>query len=206
MENIIPDKQNNIGTRIKETRKRRGLNQKDLADLLNKSLRTVQKYESGDIEVSIAMINEIAKHLNVTSTYLLGHKTSDIEFTSLADVMEAFFKLSLIKELDFSIDVKRPPNYDEWSCSITFNGKEKDALFNADICLFLEKWRTQRDNYNKYWTTKEPYEEWLDKNLAYYSASPLNTEELTDVDNETRVKKRDTIIEAEIISKGKKEI
>ncbi len=50
-----------IGERIKTLRKKRGYNQKELADLLGKSLRTVQKYESGEIEVSIAVINQLAK-------------------------------------------------------------------------------------------------------------------------------------------------
>ena len=44
-----------IGERIKTLRKKRGYNQKDLANLLGKSLRTIQKYESGEIEVSIAI-------------------------------------------------------------------------------------------------------------------------------------------------------
>ena len=52
-----------IGERIKTLRKKRGYNQKELADLLGKSLRTIQKYESGEIEVSIAMVNELAKVL-----------------------------------------------------------------------------------------------------------------------------------------------
>ena len=42
-----------IGERIKTLRKKRGYNQKELADLLGKSLRTIQKYESGEIEVSM---------------------------------------------------------------------------------------------------------------------------------------------------------
>ena len=54
-------KDSTIGERIKLLRKKRGYNQKELANLLGKSLRTIQKYESGEIEVSIAMINELAK-------------------------------------------------------------------------------------------------------------------------------------------------
>ena len=34
---------------------------KRASNLLGKSLRTIQKYESEEIEVSIAMLNEIAK-------------------------------------------------------------------------------------------------------------------------------------------------
>ena len=48
-----------IGQRIKQLRKRKGLNQTELAQMLKKSLRTVQKYETGEIEVSIAVVNQI---------------------------------------------------------------------------------------------------------------------------------------------------
>ena len=58
-----------IGERIKTLRKKRGYNQKELADLLGKSLRTIQKYESGEIEVSIAMVNELAKVLDTTPIF-----------------------------------------------------------------------------------------------------------------------------------------
>ena len=37
-----------IGQRIKQLRKRKGLNQTELAQMLKKSLRTVQKYETGE--------------------------------------------------------------------------------------------------------------------------------------------------------------
>ena len=67
-----------IGERIKTLRKKRGYNQKDLANLLGKSLRTIQKYESGEIEVSIAMVNELAK---VARYYFyLSSRTSDRGF------------------------------------------------------------------------------------------------------------------------------
>ena len=57
-----------IGLRIRTARKEKGLNQTELANLLDKSLRTIQKYESGEIEVSIATINAIAKVLDCPST------------------------------------------------------------------------------------------------------------------------------------------
>lgn len=122
-----------IGERIKTLRKKRGYNQKDLAILLGKSLRTIQKYESGEIEVSIAMVNELAKVLDTTSTYLLGHQTGDFKFDCLSDVMECLFQLEKISGLHFSIETKRPPHHDGWQCSITFDGKDKSADQNADM-------------------------------------------------------------------------
>ena len=147
-----------IGERIKTLRKKRGYNQKDLANLLGKSLRTIQKYESGEIEVSIAMVNELAKVLDTTSTYLLGHQTGDFKFDCLSDVMECLFQLEKISGLHFSIETKRPPHHDGWQCSITFDGKDKSAEQNADMCLFLEEWENNRKSFHQYCMAKHSYE------------------------------------------------
>ena len=61
-----------IGQRIKQLRKRKGLNQTELAQMLKKSLRTVQKYETGEIEVSIAVVNQIADLLTQPQPIFLG--------------------------------------------------------------------------------------------------------------------------------------
>lgn len=73
-----------IGLRIRTARKEKGLNQTELANLLDKSLRTIQKYESGEIEVSIATINAIAKVLDCPSTYLIGYELERKPLSNLA--------------------------------------------------------------------------------------------------------------------------
>ena len=55
-----------IGERIKAARRAANLSQTELAKRLDKTMRTIQKYESGEIEPSIAMINAIAKVLDVS--------------------------------------------------------------------------------------------------------------------------------------------
>ena len=179
-----------IGGRIKTLRKKRGYNQKDLANLLGKSLRTVQKYESGEIEVSIAMVNELAKILDTTSTYLLGHQTGDFKFDCLSDVMECLFQLEKISGLHFSIGTKRPPHHDGWQCSITFDGKDKSADQNADICLFLEEWENNRESIRDYMISKETYENWKDKTLAYYASQGVEIAEPDELDETERLKRR----------------
>ena len=179
-----------IGGRIKTLRKKRGYNQKDLANLLGKSLRTVQKYESGEIEVSIAMVNELAKILDTTSTYLLGHQTGDFKFDCLSDVMECLFQLEKICGLYFSFGTKRPPHHDGWMCSITFDGKDKSADQNADICLFLEEWENNRESFRDYMISKETYENWKDKTLAYYASQGVEIAEPDELDETERLKRR----------------
>lgn len=124
-----------VGQRIKTLRKRKGLNQTQLANLLGKSLRTVQKYETGEIEVSIDVVNEMAKHLDTTPTFILGYETNTAPIRSLADIMSFLFELNKVSSIKFDVDVKKPPRSNEWTCSICFNGKEMDADLNADMCL-----------------------------------------------------------------------
>ena len=112
-----------IGQRIKLLRKRKGLNQKKLAGILGKSLRTVQKYETGEIEVSIAVVNQLADILESTPTYILGYEANTAPIRSLADIMGFLFQLEQVTGISFDIDVKKPPRSKEWKCAISFNGK-----------------------------------------------------------------------------------
>lgn len=165
-----------IGGRLREVRKKKGLNQTELANLLGKSLRTVQKYESGEIEISIAMINELARKLDTTSTYLLGNNSADVRVDSLADIMGFLFQMEKVTGLRFHLDVKRPPRDENWQCSIVFDGKDKAADFNADLCLFLEEWRDYREERQEGTLSQDKYQDWQDKTLAYYSSTAVGSD------------------------------
>lgn len=69
-----------IGERITILRKQQKLTQTELAHKLNKSLRTVQKYERGEIEISFTVINELAAILNTTVEHLIGCDNTCISF------------------------------------------------------------------------------------------------------------------------------
>ena len=178
-----------VGQRIKMLRKRKGMNQSELAEALDKSLRTVQKYETGEIEVSIAIVNHLAELLDSTPTYILGYETSNEPIRELADVLDFLFKLETAKELGFRIDVRRPPHYDQWECSITFDGKGKEQ-YNADMCLVLEQWRDEIDDVRSFAHSQKRYRKWKDQTLAYYSGSPLTCEEPEELDPDIRMQKR----------------
>ena len=179
-----------IGLRIRTLRKRKGYNQQELADILGKSLRTVQKYESGEIEVSIAMANQLADVLDTTPTFLFGYETEIAPIRSLADVLNYLFHIEQVSGLEFGIDVKKPPRSKEWQCAITFNGKAADADFNTDLCLFLENWEEQRDNLRTYGITQEQYRKWKTKTLAYYASTAVECKEPEELDPEEQVKRR----------------
>lgn len=191
-----------IGLRIRTARKEKGLNQTELANLLDKSLRTIQKYESGEIEVSIATINAIAKVLDCPSTYLIGYELERKPLSNLADVLQFFFQLDMIREIGFDIDVKRPPHYDGWQCSITFDGKDMSTELNQSLCLFLEDFKNIREEYKVYQRSFESYQEWQDKTLAYYSSVDLSDKMIEELSDTERIKRFNAIMNERY---GKKE-
>ncbi len=175
-----------IGQRIRTLRKRKKLSQQDVADMLGKAIRTYQKYETGEIEVSIATVNQLAEILNTTSTYLMGFEPEKVvtpEIKTLADIVNALFKLEETSGVKFDIDVTRPPRTREWKCGLSFNGKAADAEYNADLCLFLEDWADQLDTLRNHPEHKEAYQKWQDQTLAYYAATPVAS--ITEEDDES---------------------
>ena len=179
-----------IGQRIKTLRKRKGLNQTQLANLIGKSLRTMQKYETGEIEVSIDVVNALAKHLDTTPTFILGYETNTAPIRSLADIMNFLFELDKVSSLKFNVDVQKPPRSNEWTCSIRFNGKEMDADHNADMCLFLEQWCS----YN---CTPAALHSWQEQTLAYYAGASVECVEPEELDEDERLARRRAYLEKE---------
>lgn len=194
----MENKQVEIGKRIQEVRKQKGLSQTELAKMLDKSLRTVQKYESGEIEVSIAMINELAKKLNTTPTYLIGYEPSSIHIESLSDVCAVLFQLEKKAGLKFDIDIKKPKTDGEWKCSITFDGQDQAADYNSQLCLFLEDYANHREQFDTYWISPEAYEEWQNRQLAYLASSGLPDKETENLNDEERLQKRNQLMEQQI--------
>ena len=182
-----------IGERIKAARKEVGFSQTELANRLGKTLRTIQKYESGEIEPSIAMINTIAKELNVSPADLIGYQRPNIELNSVADILAVLYQLNKKVGLRFEVNVKKPPQHEEWSCSLRFDGRNKDAEINADLCLLLEDFAHQRDMVESYHSDPGSFDAWLDRNLAYYAEARLVDREeefLTDME---RIRRRNEL-------------
>lgn len=178
-----------IGERIKAARKAAGLSQTELANRLSKTLRTVQKYESGEIEPSIAIINAMAKELKVSPADLIGYQRPSIELNSISDVLTVLYQLNKKAGLRFEIDVKRPPHYDEWTCSLRFDGHHKDAEFNADLCLILEDFNYERQRVETYMSDAGAFDAWLERKLAYYAGTKLVDREIEVLSTEERIQR-----------------
>ena len=182
-----------IGLRIKKARKAAKMSQTVLGTYLNKTLRTIQKYESGEIEPSIATINEIAKVLNVSSADLIGYEKREAQLNTLADVLRFLHSLNKKDGLRFDVEVNRPPKTKEWTCSLRFDGNDASAEHNADLCLFLERFAEERERLETYWIDQDYFDHWFDKELAYYAAVELPDKETVVLSEEERLNRRNEL-------------
>ena len=179
-----------IGARIRALRKKMGYNQTELGEIMDKSLRTIQKYETGEIEIPLSVISQLADVLGTTNSYILGFDGEPPTVHSMADIMNYLFNMEQVSGLEFTVDVKRPPRNKEWSCALTFNGKSKEAQLNADMCLFLEEWESRRDDVRSYGLSQSEYRKWKEKTLDYYASTLVDCIEPQDLPTAERIQKR----------------
>lgn len=191
---MMNSESNQTGLRIRAVRKKKGINQSQLATLLGKSLRTVQKYESGEIEITVPLLFELARILDTTPTYLIGYSIKKTQLESFADVAAFLFQLEQIKNLGFNIVVKKPPQNEGWNCCISFNGKDSSADMNQDLCLLLEQFADEQEEYRSYMISKEQYDEWKDETLAYYANLKLQKKVEEELSDEERIAKRNALM------------
>ena len=181
-----------IGERIAEQRKLKRMSQTELANMMGKSLRTVQKYESGDIDMSISALRELASILDIPMNYLIGYDSSHIRLESLSDVLAFIFELERKKELEFSIDITKS-DMDDWSCSLSFDGKSSEAVFNADLCLVMETLRNNLEALKTYWMGYETLDAWEAKTIEYHKSGFLTDKEREDLDRMELIRRRNEL-------------
>ena len=68
-----------IGEKIRDYRKKRGMNIQDLADAINKSKATITRYEKNEIIADIYTIMEICNVLNVDINDLCRRNVTGLE-------------------------------------------------------------------------------------------------------------------------------
>lgn len=68
-----------VGSRIRETRKRQGMTMKELGNKIGLHESSVSRIEKGESSIELNKLKEIAKILGVSSAYLCGWKTKEIE-------------------------------------------------------------------------------------------------------------------------------
>ena len=140
-----------IGKAIQKQRRAQKITQKEFAQRLGKSERTIQKYESGEILLKIDVLKQIANELNIPWQELLFAKNTNTpkdnttaeypayEFHTMSDVINALFAITELTDFSFELTNTKPPESPEWTAGIKVNGKG-NGKYDADFCLFMENW------------------------------------------------------------------
>ena len=158
------------------------ITQKEFAERLGKSERTIQKYESGEITMKIDLIKLVADELEIPWQELLEAKTDEIgivssenefpacRFHTLSDVINALFTITEIKDIAFQLTCAKPPESPDWTSALMVDGKGS-GTYNADFCLFMENWMNKLAALQSGSINQEQFETWKRETLEYYSDS-----------------------------------
>ena len=176
-----------IGKAIQQQRKAQKITQKEFAQQLGKSERTIQKYESGEILLKIDVLKQIANELNVPWQELLSPEDNSFPidntatefpsyvFLSMSYVINALFAITELTDFSFELTNTKPPENPEWTAGLKINGKG-DGKYDADFCLFMENWITKKNMLQTGKLSKEKFDSWKSDMLAYYKDSRLDNE------------------------------
>ena len=171
-----------IGSAIKKRRRQLKITQKEFAERLGKSERTIQKYESGEITMKIDLIKLVADELDIPWQELLEAKTDEIgivssenefpacRFHTLSDVINVLFAITEIKDIAFQLTCAKPPESPDWTSALMVDGKGS-GTYNADFCLFMENWMNKLAALQSGSISQEQFETWKRETLEYYSDS-----------------------------------
>lgn len=171
-----------IGKAIQKQRRAQKITQKEFAQRLDKSERTIQKYESGEILLKIDVLKQIANELNVPWQELLFAKVTNTpkdnttaeypayEFHTMSDVINALFAITELTDFSFELTNTKPPENPEWTAGIKVNGKG-DGKYDADFCLFMENWMNKLAALQSGSISQEQFDTWKRETLEYYSDS-----------------------------------
>ena len=171
-----------IGNAIKKRRRQLKITQKEFAERLGKSERTIQKYESGEITMKIDFIKLVADELEIPWQELLEARTDEIgivssenefpacRFHTLSDVINALFTITEIKDIAFQLTCAKPPESPDWTSALMVDGKGS-GTYNADFCLFMENWMDKLAALQSGSINQEQFETWKRETLEYYSDS-----------------------------------
>ena len=90
-----------LGEKLIELRKKKGISQEELADVLTTSRQAISKWERGESDPDITRLKDLAVYFNVSIDYLLGY---DVETVSVNNFIERLRNCVKSGAYDVSID------------------------------------------------------------------------------------------------------
>ncbi|MCR8746211.1 helix-turn-helix domain-containing protein [Romboutsia lituseburensis] len=157
----------NIGDNIKKYRKKNKITQTELANKLNKSLRTIQKYESNHIVPSLKVLNDISEALNINVNDLTDKGNHGLS--------------SITKSREASKHYKEKPINNDITKLDIYNSKDIQLLFDKFGEKYIDE-NNKSDNTSKYdeiinnYTDNMSYEELITSKYKIDFSEELNNQ------------------------------
>ena len=167
-----------IGRKIREARKAANMSQSQLAYRLKKSLRTIQKYECGEILPPLHVIDAIAEILNTTTAHFIGYGNQEICLDTVSDVAAFFYQLNKKENLRFEISVKRSVEDHKWECAVCFDANDAIAEMNPYLCKFLEDFCRVRQDVETHRIDRSSFDFWMENQLIDYGGLKLRDQDV----------------------------
>lgn len=171
MRNVILSPEE-IGIRIKTSRKKLGIPQNEFAESIGKSVRTLQKYESGEISMPLDVLNTIAMKLNMSIEDLLTELQPGVDIDSFADAFSVVFALGEAKNIKLDIEeVKTKDNRVVLAmyCDPENFNCEDNKIFND----FLKEYVFYKNSKEAGSIPEDIYKAWIKKTLIAADEHPI---------------------------------
>lgn len=190
-----------LGKKIHLLRTNLNLNQSEFSRKIGIKQCTLSSYEKGKVSPSLDVLVSIANLFHVSIDWLLGVSKSEMKISSVADVANFFFQLNDINEIRYELEIndhlpndRGTPNQ-RWSCAIKFYGNSENHPCNMEVCQILSGLEENRSSYESYFTSKEMFDIWKERQLEYYANDALTEKEYIPLDTTTRLALRNEMLE-----------
>lgn len=142
-----------IGERIRYYRKKKGLTQKELADLCNLSEAAIRNYELGNRTPDYETIMKIAEHLGISF-----HTINDPDLLDIFGALHILFRMEGIYGIH--------PEVSGDKVRLTFENTSLLQAFGSSDAMLAQTvkvWEQKYRHYKKGKISKEEYENWKSK-------------------------------------------
>lgn len=160
----VPLTPEQIGQKIKKLRIEKGFAQNEFAERLGKSVRTLQKYESGDINMSLETLKELAELLEVPAGALILDEQPGVHVQTFADLISSFFALN---EADgIGVEIEEVTTKDNRKVLAVYcDAASEEFPYNNDVCDFLKEYSFYKSGRENGILPEDIYQTWEKKTL-----------------------------------------
>ena len=196
-----------LGSKINLLRSNTNMNQTEFAEKIGVTQSTLSSYEKGNAMPSLDVLIAIATNFHVSTDWLLGLSKSEMTISSVSDIANFFFQLNELNEVRYELEINDHLQNDletednKWYCSIKFLGHSDGHPCNMEVCQILSNLEENRSSFEAYFTSKEMFELWKEKQLEYYANTPVTLKEYPELDTSTRIKLRNEMMERQFKEK-----